>query len=66
MFSFFEKEKIENFVVIFSPKEDITTFELAKCIELIIMYGILKYSTGNNPLKGYEDTVTRHFKLEKR
>lgn len=66
MFNFFNKEKVKNTFIIFSAKEDITTFELAKCMNIIITHGILKYPTGENPLKEYDDSVKRHFKIEKK
>ena len=61
-------KKIDTRTVIYSPKEDITSYEVAKCLEIIIFSHSLRWSSTFDTLKSkiesYPPNIHRHFKLK--
>ena len=60
--------RIDRRSVKYVPKEDITAYEVSKCLEILIeifnYHNIMRYDGAKSFVLSYPPEVTRHFKLE--
>ena len=61
-------DKIDRRRVRYIPKEDITAFEVSKCLEIMIglfnYHNTMRYEGIKSFVLSYPPEVSRHFKLE--
>jgi hypothetical protein len=66
---FSEEKEVDKRLMVYSPKEDITSYEVAKCLEISIFCHQCRYFLTFDSLKSkiesYPSNVRRHFKIEK-
>ena len=69
MFNWFKShDKIDCRKVRYSPKEDITAYEVSKCLEIFLYLmttgKYMTYESNKSFVLGYPTEISRHFKLE--
>ena len=71
MFDLFTKVYTDNLgvtLIRYIPKEDITAYEVSKCLEIVIMFNWnrnLTYENSKSYVLSYPENITRHFKFDK-
>ena len=71
MFDLFSKIYVDSpgvTLIRYTPQEDITAYEVSKCLEIVVMFNWnrgLTYETSKNFILSYPENVRRHFKFDK-